>query len=297
MKAFLFLIPAILCIIFFLCAKKIETGHRWKVLAAILGFTFLGKVASQLAGEMFSKNTLPVIEDALDGYFNRMDDESEIMQIEYFDTELGGGDNGADGYRKAYTLDELKEGKLGNTIVFNSMADTVNGVYRDERNFVFAAEDIGTDGESERTLYDEIEVQDGEEYIVYMYVQNNNPNGDMAVAENVRVAFSVPGSTSYKIPVTGEIFSSNAFPSKYWDNCMFKSDHVFHLEYMPDSAFLKNNIWSADAGVQLSDSIIDFPDGIFIGYDRLDGEIPGGYQYGACISIKLKVVFDILVSK
>ena len=45
-------------------------------------------------------------------------------------------------------------------------------------------------------------------------------------------------------------------------------------------------------GVVLSDDLIQADGGILIGYDKLDGRIPGCYQYDGFVTIKVKAVFD-----
>jgi conserved repeat domain len=222
------------------------------------------------------------------------------------------GDNG--GGRLDYTIDEINNGAIGATeisdgenykesenypgiIVFNSISDSVIG---HEKNFVGAREcfqraDGTWIGATKDTIWNanEIEVTDGQTYIIRAFVHNNNPNGEDAVAENTKVAFSVPSQSATETKVTGYISSSNATPSEYWDSVVFKSDQAFHLEYIYGSAFLENNA-IGKGGLQLSDDVVTNASngGTLIGYDKLDGRIPGCYQYDGYVTIKVKAVFD-----
>lgn len=206
------------------------------------------------------------------------------------------GDNG--GGRKSYTIDQINSGVLGNKIVFNSISDSVIG---DEKNFVGAREYTGINaGTNNVWNANEITVENGKEYLVRLYVHNNNPGGLNAVSHNTRVAFDVPESTvsARKLQINGYIYSDNATPSEYWDYVNFVSDNVFHLEYVPGSASIENNGYASQingGAKSLGDEIVTkaaSEHGVQIGYEKQDGEIPGCYTYASYISIRVKAVFD-----
>ena len=199
-----------------------------------------------------------------------------------------------EGGRQGYTLEEINNGVLGDKIVFNSITDaTTTGedgkVYSlgDERNFVRAR----LSGSSDFWSTDEITVEDGKEYVISLYVHNNNPKGMDAVAENVTVQISVPHDNANAIEINGFIDSSNATPGEYWDNVILKSadGSEFHLEYVDGSAFWESNGASNGA---LSDNIVRTIEGVKVGYDALDGKIPGCYQYSGYATIRVKAVFN-----
>lgn len=216
-------------------------------------------------------------------------------------TVFAWGDNG--GGRPAYTVEEINNGALGDKIVFNSInvSEPIGG---DERAFVAARENTGINAgiDNKWTSINDVKVEDGKEYIVRMYVHNNNPKGTDAVAEDTKVAFSIPDTSSTAIEVNGLISSSNATPDRYWDYVRFISDSgiPFHLEYIEGSALLENNGIGASGGIQLSDNIVNAksaaegrPDGgVLIGYDTLDGRVPGCYQYANYVTIRVKVIYD-----
>ena len=204
---------------------------------------------------------------------------------------LAWGDNG--GGRESYTEAQINSGVLGGTIVFNSISD---GVIGNEKNFVGARLNTGINAGADNVWEgNNITIEDGKEYIIRLYVHNNNPNGLDAVAEDVRVAFDIPEHSAKQIQVNGFITSSNATPSKYWDYVNFNSDKAFHLEYVYGSATFENNGIGQNGGVPLGDEIVTkaaSENGVLIGYNSLDGKIPGCYTYAAYVGIRVKAVVD-----
>ena len=205
------------------------------------------------------------------------------------------GDNG--GGRKSYTIDQINSGVLGNKIVFNSISDSVIG---DEKNFVGARENTGINaGVDNRWNGNDITVENGKEYLVRLYVHNNNPNGYDAVSQNTRVAFNIPTYSAKQIQVNGFIFSDNATPSEYWDYVNFNSDQAFHLEYVYGSALIENNGYASKengGAKKLGDEIVTkaaSENGVRIGFEQAgDGKIPGCYTYANYVTIRVKAVFD-----
>lgn len=219
------------------------------------------------------------------------------------------GDNSEDG-RPSYTIDEINKGAIGATfesdgedyknsenypgqIIFNTISDSVIG---NEKNYVGARECTvpGGGGATKDTIWNanEIKVDDGKTYIIRMFVHNNNPNGWDAVAEDTKVSFNIPTVSSREIKINGYINSSNASPSEYVDDVIFIGDQAFHLEYIYGSALLENNKVGL-GGVKLDDAIVNAKTGgVLIGYDALDGRVPGCYEYDNYVTIQVRAVFD-----
>lgn len=209
-----------------------------------------------------------------------------------------------------YSLQELNNGALGDNITFNSIVydestDSAlysRGMVTNETNFVGARFDTGSHGVDNVWEGSEITAYDGETYIVRLYVHNNSPKGTDATAENVKVRFYVPYAVGTEIAVDGWLTASNATPNIYFDNVVFKSADgtAFHLEYITGSALLENGGFASGKGINLTDSVVNqgnFTGDIedtwtMIGYNALDGKIPGCYAYINYVSIKLKVVYD-----
>lgn len=232
-------------------------------------------------------------------------------------TVFAWGDNSEDGKgRPSYTIEEINNGAIGATpisdgedyknsdnypgqIIFNTISDSTIG---SEKNFVGAREcvlleDGSWEGATKDTIWhgNDITVEDGKYYIIRLYVHNNNPNGEDAVAEDTHVSFSIPAdydAENKRIQVNGFIDSSNATPSEYWDYVNFNSDIPFHLEFINNSGLLENNGIGL-GGLILSDDVVKAKSGgVLIGYDALDGRIPGCYQYANYVTIKVRAMFN-----
>lgn len=112
------------------------------------------------------------------------------------------------------------------------------------------------------------------------------PGGYDAVAENVSIQYVIPSGVGRSFVINGFIDASRAVPSEYWDSVILTSDHLFRLEYIEGSAMLNNN--GFPNGKQLPDSVIYSP--VLIGYDILNGRIPGCYQFAFYATIRVKVI-------
>lgn len=196
--------------------------------------------------------------------------------------------------RPDYTIEQIEAGAIPeNGIIFNSISDSEEG---EEKNFVGAREYTGINaGIYNQWEHSDITVENGKEYIIRVYVHNNNPNGYDRVSENTRVAFDIPQYSAKDIEVNGFIFSDNSVIHEYWDYVRFHSNNSFHLEYVEGSALLENNGIGANGGLTLSDNIVKkaaSENGVQIGYDALDGRIPGCYQFSSFVTIRVKAVYD-----
>lgn len=166
-------------------------------------------------------------------------------------------------------------------ITFNSI--TNNPEYGDERNFV-RIKDAADTGPG--NWKDEIAVQPGKEYLVQMYVHNNAASSLGLVATNTRVMANVPATTGKSVQIDGFITADNSDPLRVWDQAIFTSDKNFNIAYVPGSTKFYNNVFG-QTGVSLSDSIVTSA-GALVGYDKLDGRIPGCFQYSGYVSFKVK---------
>ena len=179
--------------------------------------------------------------------------------------------------RATYTLDEINAGKLGNGITLNSIT---NGKIGDERNFVGAKANS-----SNATVWnaDTISVKDGETYTIRLYVHNNSPLGENGVAEGVKATFSLPTTVAKDQAVIGYLNASNATPNRYWDEVHMVSDEDFYIEFVSGSAKYTNT----QGTFTLPDTVIT--SGTELGYTKMDGKIPGCYEYDGQVTIEVKV--------
>lgn len=210
------------------------------------------------------------------------------------------GDNS--GGRQTYSIKQINDGAIDDKIVFNSIVDSNENLTQkqkeagvviplsDERNFVGARLDNGDHGKNNVWNGNEIVAEEGKTYLVRLYVHNNNRKGFEKVATGVNANLSLPKVVSKESRVDGFINSANATPSRYWDSVVFKSDRNFYLDYVEGSALYENNAVGKNGGVKLSDSVVN--GGVQLGYDKLDGNIPGCYEYSGIVTIKVKPVFE-----
>ena len=173
--------------------------------------------------------------------------------------------------RPSFTIE-----KPADYITFNSITNNpvIGG---DEKDFVGIRE-VGSNAKWTNNM----KVQNGKEYYVRMYVHNNAASNLNLVAENVVAKLNVPTTTAKNVTVQGQISASNAKPNTVWDDATFSSDNDFNLAYISGSALFENNGMGT---TKLPDSIVNNT-GAKLGYDKLDGKIPGCFQYAGYVPVK-----------
>lgn len=168
--------------------------------------------------------------------------------------------------------------------VFNSFINAP--YYGDERNFVTVSE--GDKAQWKGSVTGEVE----KEVQVRAYVHNNanqdtNTSG-LGVAKNTRVRFYIPNGMANSFDVAGYVSADNATPGRVYDTAnVVNQSQAFSLSYVPGSAKLYNNGPFKD-GVALSDEVVG-ENGAQIGYDALNGDLPGCFEYKAVVIIRVKV--------
>lgn len=255
---------------------------------------------------------------------------SESMNQKTEKTESG-ADTESDLDRQTYTVADINDGKLGDKITFNSITDVAET--GSEVDFT-SAQEAGANGLAVNPHGNweggNVEVQDGKEYVVRLYVHNNSPKGIAGTSTGTKVAISGIGASKtnakgkQEVEVNGFIESDNATPKEYWDYVRFYSNTSFHLDYVYGSAMIYNRgatgttdpISAAEiesksgdelkallnshtvTGKPLGDDIVlkqkadGTLDGQLIGFDALDGNVPGCYEYSSYITIRVKAVYD-----
>ena len=175
--------------------------------------------------------------------------------------------------RPSFTIE-----KPADYITFNSITNNpvIGG---DEKDFVGIRE-VG----SNANWTNNMKVQNGKEYYVRIYVHNNAASNLNLVAENVVAKLNVPTTTAKTVTVQGQVSASNAKPNTVWDEATFSSDNDFNLAYVAGSALFENNGMGT---TKLPDSIVNNT-GANLGYDKLDGKIPGCFQYAGYVTVKVK---------
>lgn len=193
-----------------------------------------------------------------------------------------------------FTIEQVDAGALDNQIVFNSICNNPkinNNDNHDERKFIGAREaDSNMNWET-----DTVFVENNKQYEICIRIKNDNPNGIEAVAKNTKVSLDLPKHYAKTIPVMARITSENANPQNYEAQMFFNNRINFKLEIIENSIFFKNEIFGNGKGVQLSTDLFN-RNTVRVGYDRLNGIIPGGDKYACYIIFKVKAVLDVYIN-
>lgn len=203
--------------------------------------------------------------------------QAAVLKDLFLSDEEGEGWGDSSGGRASYTMADVNSDVLGKSITFNTVAD---GRVGNEKNFVAARRSNTSDSWSA----DEISVEDGEIYTICLYVNNDNPNGTETIASDVCSFFSLPTNVNTEHHVIGYLNSENSMIPYYWDDVVLLSDEPVYLEYIDDSASYTN--------YKLGEVKIDnetITSGIPLGFDKLDGNIPGGYDFCGIVTIDVMV--------
>ena len=175
---------------------------------------------------------------------------------------------------------------------FNSI--TNNAGVGDERNFVRVKE-LGT----EDKYSDEVKVEPGKEYEVYLYYHNNagsdtNSSG-VGLALQTKAAATYPAKISKDAAgtLTGEITwkyitsktDTVVHDGKVWDEATLSTDYDdVVLRYKPGSAMIHNS--GSINGSVLSTNLFA-EGGTYIGFNKLNGAVPGCAEYSGHITYTL----------
>jgi len=172
-------------------------------------------------------------------------------------------------------------------VTFNSIID--NPSHGDERNF----SQVRDAASGNETYSDSASLTAGHEYVVYVYYHNNaatnlNASGK-GIAKGAYVKSQIPatvanGSTDVK--AVSYVGASNATPGQVWDDISFSNTtgSDIALRYVPGSSTIHN--FGKSNGMTMSDSIVTT--GASIGYDALDGVVPGCNDYAGYVTFRVK---------
>lgn len=169
---------------------------------------------------------------------------------------------------------------------FNSITD--NPSLGDERNFVRVRE-YGTND----TYSDEVKIEVGKTYEVYVYFHNNaaaNLNASGAgIADNVRLAMEMPTEVNAgeAAVVKGTISSTNTTPASVWDTAYLTASETVYLRYVQGSAEIHNG---GSANGKLLDDASLWGTGSKLAYwDEEWGMIPGCNEFAGYVTFRVKV--------
>ena len=176
-------------------------------------------------------------------------------------------------------------------IVFNSISDNDKEI-GDELYFVSASEYTGDPKNNHWT--DRTYVEEDHEYVIRIYVHNNAASDMNLTAQDVRAFITLPNEYARVISVRCLISCPDADPEKIWDGTNFYSDdeREFALEYVEDTLRYYNNAGKFRLQDETKGEYSAFTNkGVLLGFDEMDGVIPGCIQYSGYISFHVKPLF------
>ncbi len=183
--------------------------------------------------------------------------------------------------RPAFTIE-----KPATYVTFNSI--TNNPSHGDERNFMQVREQTA----SNETYSDTISLSPGKEYVVYVYYHNNaadNYNaGGTGIAHGAYARAEIPAivKNGGDTKAVAHVGAANAQPNDVYDDIVLKNTTGgdIALRYVPGSTTIHS--FGKVNGVIMPDTIIS--SGVSLGYDALDGNLPGCHKYAGYITFRVK---------
>jgi uncharacterized repeat protein (TIGR01451 family) len=171
-------------------------------------------------------------------------------------------------------------------VTFNSITNEAN--YGDERNF-FRVRDVAAG-----TPYgDEINLVAGKEYEALIYYHNNahpslNASGQ-GIAQNAYAKAEMPAVIKKGQSAVGAnayVGATNANPAQVYDYIRFTNQTAgdIALRYVAGTTKIFNN--GATNGQSLGDTALFSANGAALGYDSLDGTVPGCSEYAGYITYR-----------
>lgn len=172
-------------------------------------------------------------------------------------------------------------------VTFNSITD--NPDQGDERNFVRIRE-AGTGNYAQS-----INLQPGKAYEVSVFYHNNAASilndaahNGVGIAHNTTMEVQLPTDVKagQRAEISGMVSASNATPQSVWDTAFGNASTDMDLRYLSGSATVYSK--GAVNGQTLSDSIIN--GGVLLGYDSLNGDVPGCNDYEGWVVFRMVTV-------
>lgn len=171
-------------------------------------------------------------------------------------------------------------------VTFNAITD--NPIQGDERNFV-QVRNVTTNSKFTET----VNLVPGNTYEVYVFYHNDAASNLNDAAHNYKgiangayMKTDLPASVNAGATgrINGFVGASNATPGEVWDEAYIKNTTAgaMDINIVSGSAKITNN--GKTNGKTLSDNI--FTKGTAIGYDALDGKLPGCTQYSGYVTYK-----------
>jgi uncharacterized repeat protein (TIGR01451 family) len=190
--------------------------------------------------------------------------------------------------------------------VFDSFINTPS--YGDEENFNTIANVVPGQSPTDASYGETATAVPGQEYWVRTLVHNDaNQNlnclpihddkatddctqidpGSPSIATGTKVRLAIADGVANGVDVETYISASNSTPAEVWDTSTLQnSNQAFDVSYVPGSAMIYNSAFPN--GLALPDSI-DSTSGTQIGYNAMNGILPGCFNYSAYVYVKVQV--------
>ncbi len=173
-------------------------------------------------------------------------------------------------------------------VTFNSITD--NPQRGDERNFV----SIKPDSAPNSAYSQNTALQPGQNYDVLVYYHNNAASNLNDAAHNyvgiahgafMRVQMPATVQAGQQARITAFVGATNANPTQVWSEAYGSAAGNYALTYVPGSATIYN--WGGINGSKMPDSL--YTTGAPLGYDKLDGTVPGCNNYSGYVIFQVHV--------
>lgn len=173
--------------------------------------------------------------------------------------------------RKTFTIE-----KPADYVVFNSI--TNNPSNGDERNFVRIKE-----ANTNHKFSNEVNIVAGKKYTVYIYFHNDAAANLQLVANNTRMNTQLPSyvKANTKTAISAKVMADNANPKKVWDEAYVLSTRDVAMKYVAGSATIHSK--GAVNGQKLNSNQF-LTSGALIGYNALDGKVPGCHEFAGYVT-------------
>lgn len=172
-------------------------------------------------------------------------------------------------------------------VTFNSITD--NPTHGDERNFVRAKDKAA----SNSTYADTVALTPGKQYTIMIFYHNNAKSslnsGGTGIAKNAYARAEVPATVKSGVPTVMEAYvgASNANPTNVYDEVKFTNatGSDINLRYVPGSTVIHS--FGKVNNKVMPDTILS-SSGVKLGYDALDGTLPGCNEYAGYITFTVQ---------
>lgn len=169
-------------------------------------------------------------------------------------------------------------------VQFNSFKNNPSYDQHDEYNFVTIRPAGGGAYSDSATLVA------GQEYEVRAYVHNNADRAMVGSdlnkynAQNTTFKFVLPASVNGSADATGYVSASNANPGTVFDTVTLKSNSPVNVSLASQATWKNINGKGGANGATLG----DITSGALLGYDSLNGVLPGCFDYSGYVTFKIK---------